>query len=133
MYVEILTSVLGDMAEELTGDALLCYALVCRAEMLDPSSVTDGSSMSALTTEVAYDRALVRLCEAHGVRVLPANFVHPKAERARLEDALARSGVDLEDLGHRLHLLARRSLRAGVGVELRGEDRRFGAIGEAEL
>lgn len=102
MYVEILTSTLGCWAEELTGDDLVCYVLVCRAEMLAPDS-TDGSSLSTLTTEVAYDRALVRLCEAHAVGVQASNFARPKLERARLERELARSGVDLEKLSKQLH------------------------------
>ena len=102
MYVEILTSVLGDMVEELTGDALLCYTLVCRAEMLSASEGTEGSSLSALTIEVTYDRALVKLCEAHRIPVDPSNFLRPRAERARLERALARAGVDLQGLASQL-------------------------------
>jgi hypothetical protein len=103
MYVEILTSVLGNMADELSGDALLGYALVCRAQMRPTSEAVGGSSLSALIIEVAYDRALVRLSEAHGIQVLPDNFTRPKAERARLEDELAQAGVNLEELGRQLH------------------------------
>ncbi len=45
--------------------------------------------------EVAYDRALINLAAEFGIDVTPANFVHPRIERDRLEMALANKGLDL--------------------------------------
>lgn len=106
MYTHLLSSVLDDWVDAFTGDALVDYALVCRAEMLaSPSrysnSSRDWSAYSALGAEIAYDRALIKLCAANGIEVSVKGFSHPAAERARLERQLAISGIDLMDLARR--------------------------------
>jgi hypothetical protein len=101
MYVDLLSSVLSDVADELTGDALLGYTLTCRDEMLRASPSKSGAAYVALAAEVAYDRALLKLCKANNIEVIPANFARPREERARLEHELAQSGTDLVALGRR--------------------------------
>jgi hypothetical protein len=95
MYSHILSSALDDWVDELTGDALMDYALVCRSEMLLPRGHQGESALTSLAAEVAYDRALLKLCEAHGINVVDLSFLHPQEERARLEAALAMAGLDL--------------------------------------
>jgi hypothetical protein len=101
MYAHLLTSVFDDWIDALTGEALIDYALICRAETLAPlSQEARGSSPAyiALGAEVAYDRALIKLCAANGIEVSTEGFSHPAAERNRLERELASCGIDLADL-----------------------------------
>ena len=91
MYSHILSSALNDWVDELTGEALVEYAVVCRSEMLRPIEHQGESALTSLAAEVAYDRALLKLCEAHGIAVADLSFLHPHEERARLEAALADS------------------------------------------
>jgi hypothetical protein len=95
MYAHILSSALNDWVDELTGDALVEYAFVCRSEMRQPPQYQGETALIALAAEVAYDRALIKLCEAHGIGVVDLSFLHPRQERARLEAALVAAGIDL--------------------------------------
>jgi len=96
IYSHILSSALDELTgDALTGDALSDYALVCRSEMLMPRGYQGESPLTSLAAEVAYDRALLKLCEAHGINVVDPNFMQPQRERARLETALAMAGLDL--------------------------------------
>lgn len=104
MYTHLLSSVFDDWVDALSGETLIDYALVCRAETLAPLSHDAQGSTSAyiaLGAEVAYDRALIKLCEANGIEVSADGFSHPAAERNRLERELATCGIDLADLAHR--------------------------------
>jgi hypothetical protein len=101
MYSQILSSALDNWVDEPTGDALIDYALACRTEMLTPRGYHGESSLSSLAAEVAYDRALLKLCETHGIDVVDLDFLHPEVERARLEEALATAGLDLRGAGGR--------------------------------
>ena len=101
MYAHILASALDDWVDELTNDALIDYALVCRSEMLQPREFQGKVALTALSAEVAYDRALIKLCEAHGIDVVDLSFLQPREERTRLEEALAAAGVDLVGLAPR--------------------------------
>lgn len=94
MYADILSSVLNDWVDELSGAALIEFAQVCRAQMLDASPDRDSAS-TALAAELSYDRALIKVCQAHGIAVMPWRFSHPSEERARLEGELVTIGVDL--------------------------------------
>jgi hypothetical protein len=94
MYAGILSSVLNDWVDELSGEALIDFAQVCRVQMLDTSPHRDGAAI-ALAAELSYDRALIKVCETHGIEAVPLRFSRPGAERARLEGALASIGVDL--------------------------------------
>jgi hypothetical protein len=94
MYVDILSSAIDTWVEQLSGDALIEYALTCRAQMLRSGASRGISATARLAAEIAYDRALIRLCETHGVEVAITNFAFPVSERARIERLLASSGVD---------------------------------------
>jgi hypothetical protein len=101
MYVDILSSALNSWGDELTGTALVDYALCCRAEMLDAAARRGGTSYTSLADEVAYDRVLIKLCETNDVAVEATSFAFPRRERARLECELATAGVDLAALARR--------------------------------
>lgn len=106
MYTHLLSSVLDDWVDAFTGEALIDYTLVCRAETLAslsqrPKGERCSPAYIALGAEVAYDRALIKLCAANGIDVSADGFSHPAAERNRLERELASCGIDLADLARR--------------------------------
>jgi len=92
MYADILSSVLNDWVDELSGPALIDFAQVCRVQMLESSG---GAAVVALAAELSYDRALIKVCEAHSVDTTTRRFSHAKEERARLEGELMAIGIDL--------------------------------------
>jgi hypothetical protein len=94
MYAAILSSVLDDWVDELSGDTLIEFARICRVQMLDASPNRDSAS-TALAAELSYDRALIKVCQAQGIAVMPGGFLHPSDERARLEGELVAFGIDL--------------------------------------
>jgi hypothetical protein len=94
MYADLLSSALDNWVE-LSGKALLDYARVCRDTVEHPGVYGAVRSSDLLVAEVAYDRALVRLCELQGIEVEASWFVHPAEARRRLEGDLAASGLDL--------------------------------------
>jgi hypothetical protein len=98
MYVDILSSALDKWVDELTGDSLVDYALNCRAEMLGVGPHHGDTAYSSLASEIAYDRALIKLCETNDVAVTSTSFAFPRQERARLEHELAMAGIDLPAL-----------------------------------
>ncbi len=101
MYVALLLTALDDWNEDLSDDALIEYVLACREEMLGALPRRGEGTYSALASEIAYDRALIKLCEAHDLEVVAANFAHPKEERAHLEFELGAAGYDLNSLARR--------------------------------
>ena len=101
MYVDILSSALDSWADELTGTALVDYAQCCRAEMLGVGPHHGDTAYSSLAAEVAYDRALIKLCETNYVTVTATDFAFPRQERVRLERELATCGIDLVALARR--------------------------------
>jgi len=99
MYVHLLASAFDDWVDGLIGEALVDYTVVCRAEMLASQSSVHHhkgeSAYIALAAEVAYDRALLKLCTACGIEASTQGFSHPSDERLRLERELVGMGVDL--------------------------------------
>jgi hypothetical protein len=95
MYLHLLTSVLDDWVEELNGAALVDYAITCRAEIQARNPRRNEAADIALSAEISYDRALVKLCAEHLVDVDITEFSHPLLARSRLERALAGKGVVL--------------------------------------
>ncbi len=99
MYVDLLTRALGnDEADARSYDLLLADVVSFRARLrggADGGSAT--SAAESLARELAYDGALIRLCEALAVPATPARFVNPPAERKRLERELTDRGVSLTD------------------------------------
>jgi hypothetical protein len=98
MYVDILSSALDRWVDRLDGRDLVEYSLGCRAEMLKSGPHRGDSSYAVLASEIAYDRALIKLCELHQVQVTATSFAYRKEERARLERELAAAGTDLAAL-----------------------------------
>jgi len=92
VYADILSSVLNDWVDELSGEALVDFARTCRAHMLESAS---HAAAAALAAELSYDRALLKVCEAHGIVTSPRRFSQPREERARLERELEGVGIDL--------------------------------------
>jgi len=93
MYTHLLSSIFEDWVDELTGAPLVDYALLCRTEMLAPRDA--ASACIALAAEIAYDRALIKLCASQQIAVDVMGFSQPRSERERLERELAATGVDL--------------------------------------
>ncbi len=94
MYVDLLTRALGnDEVEARSADLLLSDVVSSRARLhaarVDPAT----SAAESLARELAYDGALIRLCEALGVLATPAQYLNPGSERARLEQELDDRGV----------------------------------------
>jgi len=92
MYADILSSVLSDWVDELNGEALIDFAQVCRVQMFE--SARDTAAV-ALAAELSYDRALLKVCEEHGIGTSTRRFSRPGEERSRLERALLAIGIDL--------------------------------------
>ncbi len=101
MYVDILSSALDDWVDDLSGPALVEYALGRRIEMLEAGPPHGETAYASLAYEIAYDRCLIKLCEKHAIDVTPTNFTIPKLERSRLEGELTKVGIDLAELARR--------------------------------
>jgi hypothetical protein len=97
MYRHILESVLDDWVDELSGPALVDFAVVCRNEMLRSGPRSGDAAHVALAAEVAYDRALIKLCFERQIVVDLSAFSYPVRARFHLEHALADIGVDLTE------------------------------------
>ncbi len=101
MYVELLSTALDAWVEPLSDEEILRYALDRRAEMLRASNLPEADVYDVIATEVTYDCALLKLCERSHVDATVTAFCFPRAERARVERALARHGTDLAALARR--------------------------------
>jgi hypothetical protein len=98
IYVDLLTRALGDAdpdVEPRSIDHLQADVVHMRSRLLDGESRRSSTPSETLARELAYDGALIRLCEALNVSTTPAQFASPAGERARLERALADRGVTL--------------------------------------
>jgi hypothetical protein len=96
MYVQLLCSVLtSDGTDSSAPGELLLRARTSRRQLLTSTDRSRGSAERDLAYEVHYDCALIRLCAAEGIQTTPAAFGQPRVERARLERALATTGMDL--------------------------------------
>ncbi len=95
MYVDLLTQALGEAEEgRRSKDLLMADLTHSRARLRTTDETT--SVAEALARELAYDGALIRLCESLAVPATPAGFAQPERERARLEQALSARGVPLD-------------------------------------
>ncbi|MGH9018739.1 MAG: hypothetical protein ACRDY1_13400 [Acidimicrobiales bacterium] len=96
MYVDLLSSALGGLGDGLTGLPLIDHARRCRDALTRPAAYGARRSADVLAVEIAYDRALIRLCTLHAIAVDPRAFLFPHEARERLEAELAVQGVSLE-------------------------------------
>jgi hypothetical protein len=97
MYADLLTNALLNWGNEWNTEDLFEHVLTCRVEMLRSSPSPGDDAYLTLANEIAYDRALIRLCVSHGIEARAAGFARPGEERRRLEGALAVCGVNLAD------------------------------------
>jgi hypothetical protein len=96
MYVQLLSAVLtSEDADSHEPGMLLSVARASRRQMLTSSDRPHRSAEGDLAYDAQYDCALIRLCAAAGIETTPACFGQPRVERARLERALATTGMDL--------------------------------------
>ena len=99
MYVEMLSSAVGVWDAALSREALLDHTVDCRVRMLATGTAHGASAYDALAAEIAYDRALIRLCGHVGIGTSPRAFYQPNAERTRLEKTLVETAsIDLVSL-----------------------------------
>jgi hypothetical protein len=92
MYADILSSVLNDWIDELSGEALIDFAQLCRVQMLE--SACDAAVVT-VAAELSYDRVLLKVCEANKIATSVREFSRPREERSRLEQELIGIGIDL--------------------------------------
>lgn len=104
MYVDLLSNALDDWIGELSDSDLVDHVLTCRSEMLSAVPRRGESTYSALAAEIAYDRALIKICLSNDIEVVPGDFVFPSEERDRLEHALASAGIDLNEIARKRRL-----------------------------
>jgi hypothetical protein len=80
---------------EVTGDRLVDHARSCRSAMFAARATGPADPLALLAAEIAYDRALLRLCDEWAVEIGRADFASPRRTRLTLECQLYRAGVDL--------------------------------------
>jgi hypothetical protein len=101
MYSELLT-VLYDGVDPndlpASHEELLAILLQCRRRFVRLPSNDEHNVADDLAIELDHDRTLLRLCAAMGIRHDPGLFVHPMAERRRLEEALRGMGVEFHPI-----------------------------------
>jgi hypothetical protein len=102
MYADLLSNAIDSWQGELSGGALFDHVLACRIEMLASAPAQGENAYLSLAKEVAYDRALIRLCASHGITANAVDFAHPNVERSRLERALVDHGINLTDLARQI-------------------------------
>jgi hypothetical protein len=94
MYSQILTEAIGrDEDSSMSLEALKQVVEHHHTKVLEDRKFGCESAEIQLANEVAYDRALIRLCVAIGIETNPDLFSYPRAERERLEQNLADAGL----------------------------------------
>ncbi|HUY16764.1 MAG TPA: hypothetical protein VMV11_04285 [Acidimicrobiales bacterium] len=104
MYADLLSDALDNWNGELSADTLFDHVLECRIEMLSARPSTGDDAYLTLAKEIAYDRALIKLCATHGIAAKAVDFAHPGEERSRLERSLSDHGVNLTELSQKRRL-----------------------------
>jgi hypothetical protein len=100
MYSDLLMSALDDWGETFSGSALIDYAVMCRTEMQRSGPRRGDAAHIALAAEIAYDRALIKVCVEQRIDVDVADFSHPMKARSHLEHELADRGINLTVPAH---------------------------------
>lgn len=97
-YAAIVASEFSSWVDKARGDRLVDYALSCRAEMFAARRTGNEDPLGLLAAEIAYDRALVRLCDERGIEIDVECIASSRTTRLYLEYQLYRAGVDLHAL-----------------------------------
>ena len=98
IYADIVTNELFEWVEVSSGDRLVDYVLACRAAMFAARATAAEDPFGLLAAEIAYDRALIKLCAERDIEIGDAEFASPRTIRLWLEYQLYRAGVDLHAL-----------------------------------
>jgi len=99
MYSELLLASFEQASAEGEPGELLARLIACRHRLLSgPEGGGEAEPASDLAANIAYDLALLRLCGSRGIDCDPRLFGQPLAERRRLEEQLAVSGINLAEL-----------------------------------
>ena len=98
MYSDLLAASLDDpVTPDTPPGELLVELLDCRRRLVASSDPTRPPRSAAdLAVHLAYDRSLIEFCRARGIDTDPSRFSDLHRERHRLEDELARMGLELE-------------------------------------
>ncbi len=94
MYLELLRAALDAWDAPPAGDRLVALARAQR-QLLAREGDAGITPSRSLATQIAYDRALLRLGAERGVAFDPETFRHPESARRHLESVLAGTGVEL--------------------------------------
>lgn len=102
MYTQLLGTALAEQGPPETGRAVgagLAALRSCRSRMQRNERSRSGSGWApgAVSDQLAYDVALVRLAVDHGIEIDLDGFERPRLGRSRLEQALAVRGILLDD------------------------------------
>ena len=91
VYVNLLVTAVAEDGPAGVLDGALLEDLAAAGRDL---AISQGNrpAAHALATQLAYDRALIRLCKAMSIEAAPERFAAPVAERRRLEGCLADLG-----------------------------------------
>ncbi len=103
IYADLLTSALASWEGEFSGGVLFDHVIACRMEMLSSAPAPGENAYLTLARDIAYDRALIKLCAKNGIDARAVDFAHPSEERSRLERALADHGVNLTAIARQFH------------------------------
>jgi hypothetical protein len=101
MYADLLANALANWDGESSAGDLFDHVLECRIEMLSATPSPGDDAYLTLAKEIAYDRALIKLCATLGIDARAVDFAHPGEERSRLERALTDHGVNLTELSRK--------------------------------
>src|ERR1700678_3677369 len=82
MCAHLLLCAFDDWVDQLTGNALVEYAVICRLEMLASAPHSGAPGSLALAAEISYDRALITLCTDNGIVADALGFPPPGGARA---------------------------------------------------
>lgn len=103
IYADLLTNALASWGGELSGGALFDHFIACRIEMLGSARAPGENAYLTLAKDIAYDRALIKICAKNGIDARAVNFAHPSGERGRLERALFDHGINLTAIARQFH------------------------------
>ena len=105
MYTQLLRTAIDERQRSddrpTTGHAL-AEVLRCRGRLSGGGgSSSAGWALARVADQLAYDIALIGLAQELHIECHVDGFDQPEPERARVEDALAARGIQLDDLASR--------------------------------
>ncbi len=98
MYTQLLDAALHELPIDGSVEERVAVAEVqrCRSQLEGGTADVDPDTVAAaLSLQIGYDVALLRLAGLIGIESDPSRFDRPHCERTRLEGALAERGIFL--------------------------------------